>query len=256
MGSFDAACSVSGLTIHCGDPVAYIPMQPSKYQEYKISDSNSNLIYPWCYYVPVGLPIFGKYYDYGYIDEIEENEATKSLCEHFNCDIATMVGEEGDLPCSGMFVHREVYNALITEMYDEWGGRIEHSTRARAEGRYDQWAKFAEIAVLSRESDDIKLLLGQYEYKQAMASFFGPQIEFETIAEVCNPLVEKKVLKKEMIDFRMFISALHACNVFFFPSMNGYQHGNDYQARTLFEASLSIAKKNIEKSEKERAEDE
>ena len=122
MGSFDVACSVSRLTIHCGDPVAYIPMQPSKYQEYKITDSNSNLIYPWCYYVPVGLPIFGKYYDYGYIDEIEENEATKSLCETLGCDIQTIVGEEGDLPCSGMFVHREVYDALITEMYDVWGG--------------------------------------------------------------------------------------------------------------------------------------
>ena len=97
MGSFDVACSVSRITINGGDPVAYFPLEKYKYC-YDPAAPNNMLIYPWCYYVPVSLPIFGEYFDYGFIDEIEENASTKALEKHFKCTIKNIVGAEGHCP--------------------------------------------------------------------------------------------------------------------------------------------------------------
>ncbi len=252
MGSFDVACSASRLTIHPGDPVAYIALEPSKYG-YRIKDGNNSLIYPWCYYVPIGLPIFGEYYDYGYLDEFQENEATKALCDYLECSIDKVVGADGDLPCVGMFVHRKIFDALITGNYDEWGGRQEKTLEAKAEEAYDKWHKMM-AAIAAAENEHERMMAG-FSLNAYGARFFG-SLEFETIHKVCKPLVEKGIMKKEMVDFRMFMHGMHACNVFFFPAMNGYQHGNDYASRLIHTKALEIANDNIKESEEERAEDE
>lgn len=252
MGSYDVACSASRLTIHPGDPVAYIALEPSKYR-YKINAENNILIYPWCYYTPIGLPILGEYYDYGYVDEIQENEATKVLCDHLKCDIHKIVGASGDLPCVGMFVHRRIYDALIVEYYDEWGDREEKTLGAKAEDAYDNWKQGMKSI---ENAEKTMKMIAKFEFRQVVSRFFGPDIEFETISKVCAPLVKQGVMKKEMVDFKMFMHGMHACNVFFFPAMNGYQHGNDYSSKLIHAKALEIANDNIKKSEKERVEDE
>jgi len=252
MGSYDVACSASRLTIHPGDPVAYIALEPSKYR-YKIDAENNILIYPWCYYTPLGLPIMGEYYDYGYIDEIQENEATKALCEYLDCDVDKIVGANGDLPCVGMFVHRRIYDALVNESYDEWGGRKEKTYRAQTEEAYDKWKKA--MGDLEAVEESMRVF-EEFKNRQIMGRFFGPDLEFETISEVCAPLVQQGVMKTEMVDFKMFMHGMFVSNVFFFPAMNGCQHGNDYASRLIHTKALEIANDNIKKDEKERAEDE
>lgn len=252
MGSFDVACSASRLTIHPGDPVAYIALEPSKYR-YQIDAENNTLIYPWCYYTPIGLPILGEYYDYGYLDEFQENEATKALCDYLGCSIDKVVGADGNLPCVGMFVHRGIYDALVEANYDEWGGREEKLLRAKAEVAYDKWQQGMKSV---EDAEETMKMLTSFQFREVLARFFGPDLEFETISKICAPLVKQGVMKKEMVDFKMFMHGMHACNVFFFPAMNGYQHGNDYASRLIYTKALEIANDNIKQSERERAEDE
>ena len=85
MGSFNVACSVSNLSLHPGDPVAFIPLVPATHRYKRTKDEphlvgvQSNLIYANCYFDPLCLPIFGEYADYGNISDIEENTNTRAV---------------------------------------------------------------------------------------------------------------------------------------------------------------------------------
>ncbi len=126
MGSFNAACSISNISISAGDLVAYIPLENAKYR-YHIGDGNDMLLHTNCFYVPVTLPVFGIYDDYGGVDDIEENKNTKIIEEHFGMPIAKVIdrkrnGEVGTIS-SGMFIHRKIYDAIVNKCsrVGEWG---------------------------------------------------------------------------------------------------------------------------------------
>lgn len=62
MGSWNAGCAVSGLTIEYGDPVVLIPFMNKGQQNY-----------------PIMLPVRGEYDDGGSISDVKYNKLTKSL---------------------------------------------------------------------------------------------------------------------------------------------------------------------------------
>ena len=103
MGSFSVACSVSRITICPGDPTVYMPLEIYKYP-YKIEAHNNMLIYPWCYYVPLTLPIFGEYADYGYINCIEKNENIRVIEKYFKCSVDDIVDNRGKFSSIVMFI--------------------------------------------------------------------------------------------------------------------------------------------------------
>jgi hypothetical protein len=90
MGHFNAACSISNLTIHPGDSVLFIPLLPnlsaSSNREHLVG-VNSMLIYSNCYFNPFCLPIEGKYDHYGNIEEIKKNANTKAIEKFFGITI-------------------------------------------------------------------------------------------------------------------------------------------------------------------------
>lgn len=71
MGCWNATCNISNLPIYAGDDIVLILlMQTTQNVEF-------NVCYPTDNFVPYAFPIFGKYDDYGGIEEIEvfpENE--------------------------------------------------------------------------------------------------------------------------------------------------------------------------------------
>jgi hypothetical protein len=94
MGCFNVACSVSNISIGCGDRVVYIPLLPANWSlrshpEYKDHHvgRNSMLIYSNCYYEPFCLPIKGEYNDYGTLEYIDGDANTKALEKFFGADI-------------------------------------------------------------------------------------------------------------------------------------------------------------------------
>lgn len=259
MGSFDVACSISRITINPGDPVAYMPLELYRYA-YDPGAANNTLIYQWCYYEPVCLPIMGEYYDYGFIDAIEKNSSTKAVEKHFKCPIEVVIGANGQLPCSGMFVHKEIYQVMVDSQIGVWGKK-ENPTRERFYKQYDK-AKAAMKALRDipkqkkGEEWDMKFnnTIEKYEAGESMM-VIGFR-EFKTFMKIYTPFISRGWMRKEMADFLCFIRSMGTANAHFFPTANGYQWGNHYGNKVIHEKALEILNKKIEQNEKDMAEDE
>lgn len=253
MGSFDVACSVSRITINPGMPVAYFPLELYKYA-YDPRAENNTLIYPWCYYVPVSLPIFGEYYDYGYIDQIEENASTKVIEKHFGRSIKGVCGGDGQLPCPGMFVHRDIYQAMVDNQVDCWGktklvdgDEYGKPSRAKLGARYNA-LRDALIAIRDTEKQKRSAKKeDKWKFDTAMTNFrlydleqkFGFR-EFETFMKIYKPIIQRGWLKKQFADFLYFNISLGYANVHYFPAANGCQWGNHYGNRIVHQKALDI----------------
>lgn len=138
MGSFSATCTVSDIAIGSGDPIVMIMLAKNRYYD-ELDDLG--VLYPSGEWGPVGLPIYGKYDDYGGIDSIEENACTAftvsliqslltspdgadeeddevepltldSLCDReINKRFIRYMGKKLNL--KRMMVHRDIYEFLV-----------------------------------------------------------------------------------------------------------------------------------------------
>lgn len=90
MGSFNVACSISKISISSGTRVAFFPLVLSRYKE-QITIREPYLCTPMDLLVPITLPVFGRYDDYGSIEDIEETPNTKYIEEYFNISIKEFI---------------------------------------------------------------------------------------------------------------------------------------------------------------------
>jgi hypothetical protein len=173
MGSFNVACSVSNISICSGDPVAFIPLEMAKYP-YKIGDGNHMLIYSTCFYAPATMPMFGKYDDYGGVEDIIRDKNLGIIEKFFGKTIKRIrnASEIGKPISSGMFVHKEIFDCMIRDMQmDEWGeysyGKYSYSTRPMVISKYFKYKEEIKKAQ-KRRADHIKL---QEEMKKVRTPF-------------------------------------------------------------------------------------
>ena len=76
MGSWSVYCGISHITISAGHKMVLLPI--------KVNERDEGTYLP---HLPATLSIFGEYDDYGGIENIEENENTKMIEEHFGISI-------------------------------------------------------------------------------------------------------------------------------------------------------------------------
>ena len=102
MGSFSVSCSASNISISEGTAVAFILLEPSK--NYKIKNKQIPTLHRFTYsddlYEPTSLPIFGRYNDYGSIDDIVMDGNVKSLEKYYGMsiyDIISIITDGRDL---------------------------------------------------------------------------------------------------------------------------------------------------------------
>jgi hypothetical protein len=135
MGDFNVSCGVSMMSIGGGDRCAFIPLTKTKH---------SDDIHAGAYYVsndgpigrfhPIALPIFGDYNSYGTLENITEDCNTKAIEKFYGCSVLDFVqhmcsSHHSDIKNNdkvpkqpfGMFVKREVYDALAKKPMGEWG---------------------------------------------------------------------------------------------------------------------------------------
>lgn len=113
MGSFYSSCSVSHmrLTNQKTSVQLLVPGYGTDLQSHKgmiVSNEGAQ-----AFYSPFGFPIHGRYYDYGYLEDIVEDNNTKMLEEYFNMsidDIIRYIGRERDVPKDAKNV--DFYNQL------------------------------------------------------------------------------------------------------------------------------------------------
>lgn len=260
MGSYNVACSISGLSIHCGDEVVYFPLEKTKYPNHIIGDSNNSLIYPWCIYSPMTLPIYGEYDDCATVDVerkdpaclehvsfLEEKTGYKleniiEVCHYDSYYKApTCVREDGfDLKTvgSGMFVLREIYDLMTNFCIDDCGKirnyreQLEKEYQEYQDGIKNSYEHFKDYELGYIKSSSFKL-----DFHKTMKKLY-----FETFLT--------SQFKEEFIKFRIFEWAMIGMNKFYFPAMNGCQFGCHEAEKLLLEKSLEIVNRRI-KEEKD-----
>ena len=192
MGSYNVACSISNISINCGDPVVYLPLEPSRYR-YHVGDGNSYLIYPHAFYSPATLPIFGTYGDYGGVDDIEENENTRIIESHFGTQISKVIDTATDSAVvapisSGMFVHRKIFDSVIKcAQVDDFGRR-----RSPIYGNKEH------------EKDSYKSLRHElYSYREKVRKAYADQKRFADLLAARPKLTFKFVLHRIKVRIKM-----------------------------------------------------
>jgi hypothetical protein len=114
MGSFNVACSISNISLQCGDEAVYIPLEVNEFP-YGIGDGNHMLIYPHCFYSPVALPLIGEYDDYGRLDLVEDDNL-KLVKEHFKIESNDDIFDfDVKVFTSGMFVHKKIMKTILVK---------------------------------------------------------------------------------------------------------------------------------------------
>jgi hypothetical protein len=146
MGSFNQMGFISNLPIMAGDDAVMIFMIRSNHR----GDSIEGVVSCDDIFTPVLLPIFGKYDDYGNIDNIERDFACKWIEELFGLDIdsitqraqddrnKTQSPKENDLLEKLTFglEHRSFYDYLSNEFLPENQDPIKEFVRGQYEPRF------------------------------------------------------------------------------------------------------------------------
>lgn len=156
MGCFNVSCGVSSISMYA-DKAVLIPLVPAPYapaRGERESDEDgvgftligANIISnsgPQALYYPLTLPIFGSMDSYGRLENIEKDANTRCIEKFFKMKIhdfaeAVAVGEFFEMPkgwqrydkwlknIAGMFVHREIWDHLAEESWDEFGKPDKH----------------------------------------------------------------------------------------------------------------------------------
>jgi hypothetical protein len=130
MGSWSVYCGISQIAITSGQECVLLPLK---------KDRLNGSYLP---YLPATLPIFGKYDDYGGIEDIEKNANTEKIEEYFHCTIEEFCtfftrglirDDEDDFPMhlktitefekwKFMFIDRKVYDFMSTNVHKGYGG--------------------------------------------------------------------------------------------------------------------------------------
>jgi len=263
MGSYNVACSVSNISIGPGERIAYFPLRPNQYAkgfEGGPADGNNTLIHTNCYYYPVTLPIFGTYDDYGGIENIEKNLNTYILEKYFGQVIEVIAnihrGEGIPKITSGMFVHRDIFDTLVNKCakVDEFG-RKHILMYNSSEKNIDK--------ELSREFDEFAASIRKAKEREAEFSSqlkektrLGWEIwienwkifnfrDYPVFRDIYLPHIENGDLKQQLIQFVKFETGLFATNNFYFPAMNGYQCGNVYASRYLYQKAYKMMRNEV-----------
>lgn len=130
MGSWSVYCGISKIVITSGQKCVLLPLKKNLNGESYLS------------YLPATLPIFGEYDDYGGIENIEKDDNTKLIEEHFGVSIedfsffftrGIVRDDESDFPkklkkveeikkWTFMFIDRQVYDFMSEYVHAGFGG--------------------------------------------------------------------------------------------------------------------------------------
>lgn len=256
MGCYNVSCSISHISIGWFDEIVYIPLVLNQYAEYKVGDGNNQLIGCGCFYSPATLPLFGQYDDYGSIN-IVDDENVLFLQEKFQCNINQFISlrhDKFETPsalkpiCSGMFVHREIYDMMVSDQLDDFGKKSPEQTRKYWETQFDQYQQ--DLNETRKKALDYGLEPEIFNIRLSMMSSPFQFTRHAFLNEIYHPCMFEGKFKQQFIDLLMFEIAMYSLNCFYFPAMNGCQSGNPYMSKLLYKKSLEIVNKEIKERKK------
>lgn len=248
MGSYNVACTLTGLTIDCGEECAWVPLEFPRYggnYDTCAALGNDTLIYTSAMFTPATLPIWGKYYDYGYIEIDDEDLFNHPLHLKLARKMLGM-GDEGSIHSidnnqvvSGAFILKDAYRAIVDNQFSDY------NFSKREAGMRGTWT-----SVYKERDDDFCMFSGEKGKKlRETKRLFSNERElwyrdYGTIFH--NTYMKHSAQLEQQLDTQFMLErAMHSCNVCWRPMMNGEQHGNHAASLVLHNARQHILEEKI-----------
>jgi hypothetical protein len=161
MGSWNVKCAVSNISIRSGTDVALVFIEKGKYDTYDKE------------YSPICLPIYGKYNDYGGIEDIIKNDNTALIEQTYGQDINTLANlicrnsyvdvkgrGEGYIIENGSNLDKELDSVnhcwIIKDIYDSMSARYDIGKSYRNHLSYGNESILNQLGFTFVKKDDTK----------------------------------------------------------------------------------------------------
>lgn len=248
MGSFNVACSISGISLNSGEKIVFIPLEAAKYSHNRTADGSCFLLYPNCFYVPASFPLIGEYGDYGYIEKIETTAAVEFISKWYEVEPEHLCISKDNAPkniISGMYIIKEAYDLMINDGVDEEGMKSDFApNRKHVERTLREFVKqYLDIDEIFVESGKLDVAESFKRLQIGNLPFFREHI---TMQKVFERIMDEGTIDKlfeDLVSMAMFEYSMYDLNKFYFPAMNGSQFGNPYMVRRLANVTKSALKR-------------
>lgn len=225
MGCFGKIAMISSLPIECGDETVLIFMSTNPYYGKK---DMSGVVYAHDIFTPTFLPIFGRYDDYGRIEDVVDSPSVKFIEEFFGEDINSIIekvdnravgrhgSDEISFPKNNDLFPKLTFGLELKSVYDKLASECSFS--------YKSYGVKDLKSCLSRSGRDMMLSGVRFSDSEGLI-----QILAERAGEIyVNPIDDliSKVGESDIIDFLSFNNAVCELNSKYFPSNYGSQSQN------------------------------
>lgn len=254
MGSFNATCSISGMTLTYGQSTYIQLLAPTMYTEKNAILNEPGLLvaneYAQMFFAPFAFPIKGQYDDYGYLTGIQPDENTRLLEDFFGVKIKHLV----ILLCSNKedrdeanIQNRDIFEKLNFTYFR--GEVYEFLTLTPGQSSQHKARKNYKAKILTRLVDDTKRKLIEdektYEYFRKMDFYISQQTEINTFVRL--PVTDS--LKDEMFQQMNLIFNYGDLRRHLLPSISGGQDENWKYLIKLNRFSNGLMQKSIKNEE-------
>lgn len=274
MGCFNVACGISKIPIRSGDQAVYIPLKISRRLKFegRMNNGQHFLIYPYDHYVPITLPIIGKYNDHGDIEDIEVGDNIRIIENFFDKSIEDFVNTFSQPKCvdSGMFIHKKIYDYLINrkltmisgepfdrklvgEHYDEMHNSLNIMEEKKIESIIvykSKGHKSKEYHKALDELYDIRKYKNMFHYIIFLSDYISSQDNVSDIfREIYCPAIKQGLLREQFIDFKFLEFGMIDIGTYYGPSFYPGQELIYNDLKGLFEKALEIIQIDIDEIE-------
>lgn len=197
MGSWSVSCGISNIAITDGNECCIIPI-------------NEN-IHDYGGYLPTTLPIFGKYNDYGGMEDIVEDENTKIIENHFGITISEFI----EFLVDGEFTYdRREVKPIRQKLEDN--GKLDEIKNWRF-----MWVDKQVYDVMSKSYDKYEIGHHDYGTPEMLALLGFTLVEDAEIKNYDPKRFNKKYQKGELFVYSDGKTMLSECNRYIYYTDKG-----------------------------------
>lgn len=235
MGSWNGTCGISKMPIQYGDRVKLVLLKPTNH--YRSVSTGSGFCDASDMYTPICLPITGEYNDYGCIENIDEQPELFDLIikalripDRNNIeDIIAGISNNELENISYMLIHESVYNIML-DITKETPHRYDnnYTTEMHRNDSVDVLIKYmSERNKILNDMDN-----GIYKPLEFDKDYYNNEHYYRILPDVIRTLNDSDVLKtikKDIVEFMIFIEAISDARMFWSPQSGGGSQDLTYE---------------------------
>ena len=231
MGCFNKIGFVSSLPILMNDECVLIFMKETN--GYK-SDKIGGTTYPTDLFIPMFLPVFGNYDDYGRIEYVKETNSTKFIEEFFGMPIDDVIRDVDD---NAVGRGKKKESPKNNEIFQKLTFGLEHKSvydKMVSEFKHDKLTPSI-LQEIKRSGRELKMNGAGFSDDDFLGKYLAKEQGIEYVDPI-NKFIEY-VGEDSILSMYAFATSMHVLNSKYFPSNYGSQSQDfalHYKLLTLY----------------------